>query len=84
MVKKLTSEQIEDLTTPRYIWKIEEGVKYIIDTHSYPRTKHKYEGKGLSETVNELNRIHHTWVAQRLGFDLSLGEQLKRINRHRW
>lgn len=81
---RLTDAHIKDLTTPRYIWKIENEVKYIIDTHSCPQTKHKYEGKGLSETVNELNRIYHNRVARKLGFDLSLGEQLKRINRHRW
>lgn len=84
MIGKLSGSIIMDLTTPRYIWKIENSVKYIVDTHCNPLMKTEYVGRELHETVNELNSNYHNHIAKHLGFDLTLGFELARINRSSW
>ena len=83
-IKKLSSSIIRDLTTPRYIWKIENSVKYIVDTHCNPPMKTEYVGRKLHETVDELNSNYHNHIAKHLGFDLESGVELARINRGSW
>ena len=78
----LGSGHVRDLTTPRYKCVVDDSGKYLIDTHSYPIVKNKYNG----ENVEELNKDYHNQVISALGYDssLELAAELSVINRSSW
>lgn len=83
-IQRLTSGHIKDLTTPRYVWKIKDYKKYIIDTHSNPIVAEEYLGDDLSGDVEQMNTEYHNDIAWFLGFNLKIGLEMQRINRSAW
>lgn len=96
MIKKLNAGHIRDLTTPRYVEEITERYdgkgekvpcKMIMDTHcSIPRPITTCFGidEDITEFVDNENTCYHNFVARHLGFDLTLGLVMQRINRSSW